>query len=58
MGMKTIGLPGKDLFLNLSLGLSTIVHRSFAAGIGYWSLLIGYSAKPPDEANTNNSQQL
>jgi hypothetical protein len=32
MGMKTIGLPDKDLLLKLSLGLSAIVHRSFAAG--------------------------
>jgi len=31
--MKTIGLPGKDLLLKLSLGLSAIKHRLYAAGV-------------------------
>jgi len=32
MGMKTIGLPGKDLVFHFSLGLSAIEHWLFAAG--------------------------
>ncbi|MGO9536058.1 MAG: hypothetical protein ACLPYM_02980 [Limisphaerales bacterium] len=40
--MKTIGLPGKQSFLNWLL---VIDHRLFAAGAGYRSLGIGYSPK-------------
>ena len=43
--MKTIGLPGKDLFLKVSHWLLAIKHWLFAGGAGHCSLAIRTQAQ-------------